>query len=44
MLSELWSNLRYRLRALLRRGTVEQELDEELPFHIQREAEKYVVG
>jgi predicted permease len=42
VLSELWSDLRYRLRAVLRRGTVEQELDDELRFHVEHEAEKYV--
>src|SRR5687768_16964977 len=32
--------LRVRLRALLRRNAVEQELDEELAFHIAMETEK----
>src|SRR6185437_8081574 len=41
MLPELWSDLRYRARALLRRHTVEQELDAELRFHIERQAEVY---
>jgi hypothetical protein len=36
MLSEPWSDLRYRLRALLRRADVERELDEELAFHLER--------
>jgi putative ABC transport system permease protein len=36
------SNLLYRLRALFRRAAVERELDEELRFHVEREAEKYV--
>lgn len=36
MLSDLW----IRLRALLRRSTVEAELDEELRFHLTREADK----
>ena len=40
MLSEAWSELRYRLRALFRRGAVERDLDEELRFHLEREAEK----
>jgi putative ABC transport system permease protein len=40
-MSELWSDLRYRLRAILRRGDVERELDAEVRFHIEREAEKY---
>jgi predicted permease len=39
---ELWSDLRYRVRALLRRDAVERELHDELRFHIEREAEKYV--
>lgn len=42
MLSEIWSDLRYRARALLRRRALEQELDAELRFHIEREAEAYV--
>lgn len=41
MLTELWSDLRYRARALFRHRTVEQELDAELRFHLEREAEKY---
>ena len=35
------SEIRYRLRALFSRDSVEQELDDELRFHIEREAEKY---
>ena len=35
------SDIRYRLRALLSRAAVERELDDELLFHIEREAEKY---
>ncbi|HEX6964646.1 MAG TPA: ABC transporter permease [Gemmatimonadaceae bacterium] len=42
MLDELWSDLRYRLRAFLRRRAVERELDDELRFHLGREAEKYI--
>jgi predicted permease len=42
MLSQLWSDLRYRLRAVFRRDVVERELDDELRFHVEREAEKYV--
>jgi putative ABC transport system permease protein len=42
MVSELWSEIRYRLRALLRRNAVEQELDEELRFHLEREAAKNI--
>ncbi|HEV2179300.1 MAG TPA: ADOP family duplicated permease [Gemmatimonadaceae bacterium] len=41
MLSELWSDLRYRARALFRRNAMERELDAELHFHLDREAEKY---
>jgi putative ABC transport system permease protein len=41
MLSEFWSDLRYRLRAIFRRSAVEQELDDELRFHVEHEAEKY---
>jgi putative ABC transport system permease protein len=38
MLSDLW----IRVRALLRRGKVESELDDELRFHLERQVEKYV--
>jgi predicted permease len=41
MFDELWSDVRYRMRALLRRGSVERELSDELRFHIERETEKY---
>jgi putative ABC transport system permease protein len=41
MISELWSDLRYRLRALLQRQDLEHELDAELRFHLEHEAEKY---
>ena len=44
MLADLMSDLRYRLRALFSRGVVERELDDELRFHIEREAEKYVAA
>ena len=44
MLTELWSDLRYRARAVFRRGALERELDAELRFHIEREAEKYVAA
>jgi len=44
MLSDLLSDLRYRLRAIFSRGAVERELDEELRFHVEREAEKYVAA
>lgn len=42
MIPELLSDIRYRLRALFRRGAVELELDQELRFHLEREAEKHV--
>jgi predicted permease len=42
MLHELWSDLRYRVCALLRRDALERELADELSFHIAHEAEKYV--
>lgn len=35
-------DLRYRLRALVRRGRLNAELDEELRDHVKRETEKYV--
>lgn len=41
MLSELWSDLCYRARALVRRRDLERELDAELRFHVDRETEKY---
>jgi putative ABC transport system permease protein len=41
MLSELLSDIRYRLRRLTSRPSVERELDDELRFHLERETEKY---
>ena len=41
-ISDWMSDLRYRMRALFRRATVERELDEELCFHLERETEKHV--
>jgi predicted permease len=38
----MFRNLIYRLRALLRRNSMESELDAELRSHIDRQAEKYV--
>ena len=35
------NDLRFRLRALFRRNTVETELDDELSFHFEHEVEKY---
>ncbi|HMA22948.1 MAG TPA: permease prefix domain 1-containing protein, partial [Gemmatimonadaceae bacterium] len=42
MVSDLWSDVRFRLRAVFRRDTIEQELDDELRFHLEHEAEKHV--
>ena len=38
----MFSNLRYSLRALFQRNSMEAELDEELRAHIEQQAEKYV--
>jgi len=38
----MFTDLRFRLRALFRRDAMEQELDDELRFHIERETDKYV--
>lgn len=38
MLTDLASDLRFRWRALFRRAELERELDEELRFHLEREA------
>ena len=38
----LWSELRYRLRAITHRADLERELDDELRFHVEQEAEKYI--
>jgi len=35
----MWNDLRFRLRALFRRNTVETELNEELRFHFDHEVE-----
>jgi putative ABC transport system permease protein len=40
MLNRLISEIRFRLRALFRRNELEQELDTELSFHLEKEAEK----
>jgi predicted permease len=37
----MFRDLLYRLRALFRRKTVDRELEEELQYHLDREAEKY---
>jgi predicted permease len=41
MEANMLSDLLYRLRALFQRKAVETELDEELRYHVDREAEKY---
>ena len=41
MLAGLLTDLRYRLRALFSRDSLEHELDAELRFHIEREAEHH---
>ncbi|HEX6038241.1 permease prefix domain 1-containing protein [Longimicrobium sp.] len=41
MLSEIWNVVRYRVRALLDRAALDRELDEELRFHLEREAERH---
>src|SRR6185369_937678 len=33
----MWSDLRYRLRALFRRDAMERELDRELQFHLDQQ-------
>ncbi len=38
----MWSDFRYRFRRLFRQKSVEAELDDELRFHLERQAEKYV--
>ena len=40
MLHDLW----FRVRSLLRRGKAENELDEELRFHCERQAQKYLAA
>ncbi len=42
MLGRVFSELVHRMRAIVRRDAVERELDDELRFHLEREAEKYV--
>src|SRR5437879_6193845 len=36
----MWADLQYRIRAIFRRHAVEQELDEELRFHLDRQIQK----
>jgi predicted permease len=40
MLAELWSDLRFRCRALLRAADLDAELDAELRFHLEQETAK----
>jgi putative ABC transport system permease protein len=40
----VFSELRYRLRALVARGAMEREMDDELRFHIEREMEKHMAA
>ncbi len=42
MLSEFWSDIRYRARALFRRSAMERELNQEVEFHLQRETERHI--
>ena len=44
MLNRVWSELRYRFRAVVQRADVERELRDELAFHLDREAEKHRRG
>ncbi len=37
----MWSDLRYRFRAIFKRGAMENELHDELQFHLDRQVEKY---
>ena len=36
----MWNDLLYRLRVLFQRERMEKELDEEVAFHLEHEAEK----
>ena len=38
------NDLYVRLRALIRRRTVETELDDELAFHLERQVDKHVAA
>src|SRR5881394_1252543 len=40
----MFSDLRFRLRALFRRSAMERELDEELRFHLEHEIEQQVAA
>ncbi|MBK9066747.1 MAG: ABC transporter permease [Gemmatimonadetes bacterium] len=41
MWARLWSEARYRARAVFRREALERELDEELRFHLEQEAARH---
>lgn len=41
MLNEIWNVVSYRMRALFDRDALDRELDEELRFHLEREAERH---
>lgn len=38
----MFSDVLFRLRSLFRRGVVENELNDELGFHVEQQVEKYV--
>src|SRR5260370_42362979 len=38
----MFSDIRFRLRSLLQRRAVEDELDDELQFHIEQQMEKHI--
>jgi len=44
MLSDVWSEIRHRVRAVVRRDAVERELDDEVRFHLELETEKLVAA
>lgn len=42
MWTNLWTDLRFRLRSLLHRSLVDRELDEEIRFHLEQQVNAYV--
>src|ERR1051325_9232661 len=38
----MWSDLMHRLRAVLRRNTIEKEIEQEFQFHLQHQIEKHL--
>src|SRR5215470_6304772 len=38
----MWSDLIHRVRAVLRRNRVEEEIEQEFQFHLQHQIEKYI--